>query len=145
MSIPIISQKIIANFDASKTSSNKALIKIAGTAPTTPATNPNSTPLKLLPTGNFLIIIFASLINIAPKAKNPNKPTSPNSLKKSLSVASVIDEYPVPNRGFLDSALIALGHSTLTLIEVERSSKIGTGVGVGVAATLLCGKLKSSF
>ena len=140
MSIPIISQKTIANFDASKTSSKKALIKIPGAAPTTPATNPNSTPSKLLPTGNFLIIIFASLTNINPKAKNPNKPISPNSLKKSLSVASVIDEYPVPSRGFLDSALIALGHSTLVLIEVERSSKIGTGVGVGVATSLLGGK-----
>src|SRR3989344_9244976 len=122
--IPITNQKIVANFDASKTSKRKALINIPGRLPQIPAINPISTPLKFLLKGKTDLNFFAIPRNIKAKAKNPTSPTSPKSLKKSLSVANVIEENPVPTSGFLAKARSALGHSTFNLIEVERSSNI---------------------
>jgi len=83
---------MMANFEASKISIKIALRSIPINPPTNETTKAFSTPLSL----NSLEIIFLArlnmLENIKIKERKPKIPISPKSRKKSLSVASVIEE-----------------------------------------------------
>ncbi len=45
----------------------------------------------------------------------------------------------MPRSGFFERALMALGHSTFNLIEVDLSSNTGGDVGVGSGISFLFG------
>lgn len=82
----------MANFEASKISIKTALTNIPIKPPINETTKASSTPFSL----DSLDIIFLERLNIFEniniKERNPKIPTSPNNLKKSLSVARVIEE-----------------------------------------------------
>jgi len=135
---------MIANFDASNISINNALTNIPIKPPMNETTNANSTPLNLDKFKSAFLARLNIFKNIKIKERNPKIPTSPNNLKKSLSVAKVIEEYPVPSKGFFLNARSALGHSTFNLIDVDLSSKMGAGVGSLFLLSLLWGSISAS-
>lgn len=134
---PIISQNIVANLEASNTSINVAFNKTPKSPPIEPVIKPSFTPEKFFSKGHKGMNVKKILIKINTKPAKPKKPTSARSLKKSLSEARPIEEYPEPISGLLTNARMALGHSTFNLIEVDLSSKIGIDFGVGVGASSL--------
>ena len=87
-----MNQNIVANLDASNKSIKVELINVPTTAPIIPTINPNSNPVIFLKKGVDLMNNFPILANIKIKAASPNIPVSPSILKKSLSVAKLIEE-----------------------------------------------------
>ena len=134
---PIISQNIVANLEASNTSINVAFKRTPKSPPIVPAIKPSFIPEKFFSSGHKGTNVKRILMRIKIKLIKPNKPTSARSLKKSLSEARPIEEYPEPINGLLTNARMALGHSTSNLIDVDLSSKIGIDFGVGVGASSL--------
>ena len=83
---------MMANFDASKISINKAFKSMPIKPPIKETVKASSTALSKNGFESIFLARLKIFENIRIKAKNPNIPTSPKSLKKSLSVASVIEE-----------------------------------------------------